>query len=101
MTLASFSRLIKFDRRGSGMSDSVPEDDPPDMEARMDDVRAVMDAVVPHRAVIYGASESGAMAALFAATYPDRTIALVIHGSYARTAWAPDYPSGANEGRPV
>ena len=60
----------------------------------MDDVRAVMDAVDSDRAVIYGASESGAMAALFAATYPDRTIALVIHGSFARTAWAPDYPWG-------
>ena len=60
----------------------------------MDDVRAVMDAVASERAVIYGASESGAMAALFAATYPERTFALVMHGSYARRAWAPDYPWG-------
>ena len=93
-TLASFSRLILFDRRGSGLSDPMPHDDPPDMETRMDDVRAVMDAVGSSPAVIYGASESGAMAALFAATYPDRTTALVLHGSFARVAWAPDYPWG-------
>jgi len=94
MTLASFSRLILFDRRGTGMSDPMPQDDPPVMEARMDDVRAVMDAAGSERAVIYGASESGAMAALFAATYPGRTIALVVHGSFARRGWAPDYPWG-------
>ena len=92
--LASFSRLILFDRRGSGMSDPVPADRPPDLETRMDDARAVMDAVGSERAVVYGASESGAMAALFAATHPDRTIALVIHGSAVRYAWAPDWPWG-------
>jgi pimeloyl-ACP methyl ester carboxylesterase len=91
---ASFSRLILFDRRGCGMSDPVPADRPPDLETRMDDARAVMDDVGSERAVVYGASESGAMAALFAATHPDRTVALVIHGSEARTAWAPDYPWG-------
>jgi pimeloyl-ACP methyl ester carboxylesterase/class 3 adenylate cyclase len=94
MRLASFSRLILFDRRGSGLSDPVPADRPPDLETRMDDARAVMDAAGSERAVIYGASESGAMAILFAATHPDRTIALAIHGSYARVAWAPDYPWG-------
>ncbi len=94
MRLASFSRLILFDRRGSGMSDPVPADRPPDLETRMDDARAVMDAVGSERAVIYGASESGAMAILFAAMHPDRTIALIVHGSYARVAWAPDYPWG-------
>jgi class 3 adenylate cyclase len=94
MRLAAFSRLILFDRRGSGMSDPVPADRPPDLETRMDDARAVMDAVGSERAVIYGASESGAMAILFAATHPDRTIALAVHGSYARVAWAPDYPWG-------
>ena len=96
-TLASFSRLILFDRRGTGMSDPMPQDHPPDMEQRMDDVRAVLDAAGSERAVVYGASESGAMAALFAATYPDRTIALVMHGSFARYAWAPDYPWGETE----
>ena len=80
-TFASFSRLIIFDRRGSGMSDPMPIDRPPDMEARMDDARAVMDEVGSERAVIYGASESGALACLFAAAHPDRTIALVVHGS--------------------
>jgi pimeloyl-ACP methyl ester carboxylesterase len=78
MALASFSRLIVFDRRGSGLSDPLPHDQPPALEARMDDVRAVMDAAGSERAVIYGASETGAMAALFGATYPDRTVALVI-----------------------
>jgi pimeloyl-ACP methyl ester carboxylesterase/class 3 adenylate cyclase len=92
--LASFSRLVMFDRRGSGLSDPVPVDRPPDLETRMDDARVVMDAVASERAVVYGASESGAMAALFAASHPDRTIALVIHGSNARSAWAPDYPWG-------
>jgi class 3 adenylate cyclase len=92
--LASFSRLILFDRRGTGMSDPVPMDRPPDMETRMDDARAVMDEVGSERAVVYGASESGGLACLFAATHPDRTVALVVHGSYARYAWAPDYPWG-------
>jgi class 3 adenylate cyclase len=91
---ASFSRLILFDRRGTGLSDPVPMDRPPDMETRMDDARAVMGEVGSERAVVYGASESGALACLFAATHPDRTIALVVHGSCARIAWAPDYPWG-------
>jgi class 3 adenylate cyclase len=94
LKFASFARLIQLDRRGCGMSDPVPADRPPDLETRMDDARAVMDEVGSERAVIYGASESGAMAALFAATHPDRTVALVIHGSEARAAWAPDYPMG-------
>jgi class 3 adenylate cyclase/pimeloyl-ACP methyl ester carboxylesterase len=92
--LASFSRLILFDRRGSGMSDPLSPDRPADLETRMDDARAVMDAAGSDRGVVYGASESGAMAALFAATHPDRTSSLVIHGSTARAAWAPDYPWG-------
>src|SRR4030095_12073889 len=76
------------------ISDPVPLDHPPDMETRMDDVRAVMDEVSAERAVVYGDSESGALACLFAATHPDRTVALVLHGSAARVAWAPDYPWG-------
>lgn len=94
LRFASFSRLILFDRRGSGLSDPVPADRPPDLETRMDDATAVMDAVGSDRAVAYGASESGAMAALFAASHPSRTVALVIHGSGAKIAWAPDYPWG-------
>ncbi len=92
--LAGFSRLIIFDKRGTGLSDRVPEHELPDLETRMDDVRAVMDAVGSERAVVYGVSEGGPMSVLFAATYPDRTAALVLYGTAARDAWAPDYPIG-------
>jgi pimeloyl-ACP methyl ester carboxylesterase len=81
--LASFSRLILFDKRGVGLSDRVPEDRLPDLETRMDDVRAVMDAVGSERAVVFGVSEGGPMSMLFAATYPERTIALVLYGTGA------------------
>lgn len=90
--LASFSRLILFDKRGTGLSDRVAE--MPNLEIRMDDVRAVLDAVGSDRAALFGSSEGGVMCALFAATYPSRTSALVMHGSYARIASAPDYPWG-------
>jgi len=90
--LASFSRLILFDKRGTGLSDRVA--DVPNLETRMDDVRAVLDAVGSQRAALLGYSEGGPMCALFAATYPDRTTALIMIGSYARRIWAPDYPSG-------
>jgi class 3 adenylate cyclase/pimeloyl-ACP methyl ester carboxylesterase len=90
--LASFSRLIVFDKRGLGLSDPVAPDRLPPAETRMDDIRAVMDAAGSDRAVIYGASESGAMAMLFAATYPERTVALVVHGSYP--SLKPDAPWG-------
>jgi pimeloyl-ACP methyl ester carboxylesterase len=90
--LASFSRLILFDKRGTGMSDRVPRADLPTLETRMDDVRAVMDAVGSRRAVIFGVSEGGNMSMLFAATYPERTIALATFGVFARRMWAPDYP---------
>ncbi|HKM65297.1 MAG TPA: alpha/beta fold hydrolase [Acidisphaera sp.] len=79
--LASFSRLIIFDKRGSGLSDRVT--DMPDLETRMDDVRAVMDAAGSRQAVLLGASEGGPMSILFAATYPQRTRALVLYGAYA------------------
>ncbi len=92
--LASFSRLIQFDKRGMGMSDPVPADQLPDLETRMDDLRAVMDEVGSERAVIYGASESGALALLFAATYPERTLALVIHGSAPSGKKEPEAPWG-------
>src|SRR5690349_17988303 len=77
--LASFSRLILFDKRGTGLSDRVAL---PSLEIRMDDVRAVLDAVGSERAALIGYSEGGPMSALFAATYPDRTSALVMIGSY-------------------
>jgi pimeloyl-ACP methyl ester carboxylesterase len=90
--LASFSRLILFDRRGTGLSDR--EGERPTLEQRMDDVRAVMDAVGSDRAALVGYRGGGPMCLLFAATYPDRTSALVLYGSYARRLWAPDYPWG-------
>jgi class 3 adenylate cyclase len=96
--LASFSRLILFDKRGTGLSDRVPLDDLPTLETRMDDMRAVMDAVGVGRTAVIGHSEGGAMSALFAATYPERTQALVMIGSAAKTKWAPDYPLGATDG---
>src|SRR5215213_7235140 len=73
--LSAFSRLILFDKRGVGLSDRVPNDRLPTLETRMDDVRAVMDAAGSDRAVVFGVSEGGPMACLFAATYPDRTVA--------------------------
>ena len=98
LRLASFARLILFDKRGVGLSDRVPLDDLPTLETRMDDMRAVMDAVgVERPAAVFGHSEGGAMCALFAATYPERTKALVMDGSAARTRWAPDYPIGATD----
>jgi pimeloyl-ACP methyl ester carboxylesterase len=90
--LATFSRLILFDKRGVGLSDRVREDRLPDLETRMDDVRAVMDAAASERAVIFGVSEGGPMSMLFAATYPERTIALALYGTVADfTAREPDY----------
>jgi pimeloyl-ACP methyl ester carboxylesterase len=87
---ASFSRLILFDKRGTGMSD--PVDEVPTLEQRMDDVRAVMDAAGSEQAAFFGFSEGGAMSLLFAATYPERTRALALWGAMARTTYAPDYP---------
>jgi pimeloyl-ACP methyl ester carboxylesterase len=90
--LASFSRLILFDKRGVGLSDRVPEDRLPDLETRMDDVRAVMDAVGSERAVVFGVSEGGPMSMVFAATYPERTIALLLYGTQADfTIREPEY----------
>jgi pimeloyl-ACP methyl ester carboxylesterase len=90
--LASFSRLILFDKRGTGMSDPVPLDRLPTLEQRMDDVRAVMDAAGSARAALFGSSEGGLMSVLFAATYPERTRALVALAIYAKRVWSPDYP---------
>jgi class 3 adenylate cyclase len=90
--LASFSRLILFDKRGTGLSDRVPDIQLPTLEQRMDDVRAVMDAAGSDRAAVFGISEGGPMCILFAATYPERTIALITCGTYAKRVWSPDYP---------
>jgi class 3 adenylate cyclase len=87
--LTSFSRLILFDRRGSGMSDPVSR--APTLEEQMDDVVAVMEAAGSDRAAVFALLEGGAMAALFAATHPERTTALVLYEAQPRMSWAPDY----------
>ncbi len=79
--LASFSRLIMFDKRGTGLSDPVAA--PAPLEDRMDDVRAVMDAAGSERAALLGLSEGGPMSVLFAATYPQRTRALILCGTFS------------------
>jgi class 3 adenylate cyclase len=88
--LGSFARVIAFDRRGVGLSDPVPR--PATLEERMDDVRAVMDAAGSERAALLGMSEGATMCMLFAATYPERTSALVLWGAMARSTAAADYP---------
>jgi pimeloyl-ACP methyl ester carboxylesterase/class 3 adenylate cyclase len=93
--LASFSRLIRFDKRGTGMSDRISG--APTLELRMDDVRAVMDAAGSKRAAFYGLSEGAAMSLLFAATYPERTAALVVRSAFPRSMWAHDYQWGRSE----
>jgi len=90
--LASFCRVILFDKRGTGLSDRITET--PTLEERMDDVRAVMDAVGSKKAALLGYSEGGPMCALFAATYPNRTHSIVLIGAYARRMQARDYPWG-------
>jgi class 3 adenylate cyclase len=89
--LTSVARVITFDRRGVGISDRVSG---PSLEERMDDMRAVMDAVGSKRAVLFGFLDGGAMATLFAATYPERAQALVLYAFEPRRRWASDYPWG-------
>lgn len=90
--LASFSRLILYDKRGTGMSDRVYP--LPTLEQRMDDIRAVMDAADSERAAVMGISEGGVVSTLFAATYPERTVGLIINGSYPSRLLRPYYPWG-------
>lgn len=87
--LASFSRLIMFDRRGAGLSDPIAG--PVTLEEQMDDVACVMDAADSERAGVFAQLEGGSMATLFAATHPERVGALILYSAFARTAWAPDY----------
>jgi pimeloyl-ACP methyl ester carboxylesterase len=91
--IASFARLILFDKRGTGLSDPVAE--APTLEQRVDDVRAVMDAAGSERAALFGVSEGGPMSVLFAATHPERASALILCGAMGRTTEAPDYPWAA------
>jgi pimeloyl-ACP methyl ester carboxylesterase len=90
--LAGFARLILFDKRGTGLSDPVPLDRLPTLEERMDDVRAVLDAVECDQAALFGFSEGGLMSILFAATYPERITALALYGTFAKRIKSPDYP---------
>ena len=90
--LGSFARVVMFDKRGTGLSDPVAIDRLPTLEERMDDVRAVMDAAQSRRAAVFGVSEGGNMSVLFAASFPERTTALVTFGVYAKRLWSPDYP---------
>jgi pimeloyl-ACP methyl ester carboxylesterase len=92
--LASFARVICFDKRGTGLSERVSESELPTLEERMEDVRVVMDAAGSLRAAIVAVSEGCSMALLFAATHPERTTALVLYAGFARIAWAPDLPWG-------
>jgi class 3 adenylate cyclase/pimeloyl-ACP methyl ester carboxylesterase len=94
--LATFSRLILFDKRGTGLSDRVPEKELPSLETRMDDMRSVCDAVGSEQAALLGVSEGAPLCVLFAATYPERTTGLVLFGGYARRMQAPDYPWGTS-----
>jgi class 3 adenylate cyclase len=90
--LASFCRLILFDKRGTGMSDRGSQIFA--LEQRMHDVQAILDAVGSERTALFGVSEGGPMSLLYTATYPERTSALVLYGSYAKRSWTPDYPFG-------
>ena len=90
--LGSFARVMLFDKRGTGLSDRMTNT--PTLEERMDDVRAVMDAVGSKRAALVGYSEGGPMCALFSVTYPERTEALIMIGSFARMQWSTDNPHG-------
>ena len=94
--LASFSRLICFDQRGTGLSDPVSSSDLPTLEQWMDDVRAVMDVADSRRAALLGSGGGGLTSMLFAATYPERTAALILLNSAARFTQAPDYPWGTS-----
>jgi class 3 adenylate cyclase len=93
--LASFSRLIMFDKREQGLSDRTGR--PPTLEDSMDDLEAVLAAVGSQRAAIFGISEGGPMSMLFAATHPERVSSLILYGTYARLSEAPDFPIGIPE----
>jgi pimeloyl-ACP methyl ester carboxylesterase len=95
LRLASFRRLIVFDKRGTGLSDPTPR--AATLEERAQDLEAVMDAAGSQRAALLGISEGGSMALMFAATRPERTTALVLYGAFARLSRAPDYPEGIDE----
>ncbi|MBW8011735.1 MAG: alpha/beta fold hydrolase [Chloroflexi bacterium] len=92
--LASISRLILFDKRGTGLSDRAAE--PPKIEQTMNDAMEVLKAVGSKQAALYGYSEGGPMSALFAATHPERTLGLILYGTFAKGTRVPDYPWALN-----
>ena len=92
--LGRFARVICFDKRGAGLSDPVPLGALPTLEQWMDDARVVMDAVGSQQAALFGDAEGGPMAVMFAATYPERTRALVLVNTFARMLRADNYPIG-------
>jgi len=95
--LASFSRLIVFDKRGTGLSDPMKRS--PTLEERVDDIRAVMDATGTTRAPLFGVSEGGALSLAFAASHPERVASLILYGSYPKKVAGPDYPWGVSPER--
>jgi class 3 adenylate cyclase len=95
--LASFSRVVVWDKREQGLSDRLGQ--PPTLEEGMEDLGAVMDAAGAERAALFGISEGGPMAAMFAATFPDRVSHLVLYGTYAKMTWAEDHPAGVPRDR--
>ena len=98
--LATFGRLVTFDRRGVGMSDGVPVGQLPTLESWMDDIRAVMDDCRIDQAAVVAKGSGGAMGLLFAASYPARVVSLVLINTYARLSRADDYPVGVVRCRP-
>ena len=94
--LAQFSRLVLFDKRGTGLSD--PVDRQATLEERMDDVRAVLDAVGSTEAGVFAIGDGCLTASLFAATYPERCFGLALYAPFARSLWVPDYPLGETRG---
>lgn len=94
--LSSFARVVHFDKRGMGLSDRV--EGTPTLEERMDDVRAVMDAIGSERAYLLGESEGAPMSLLFAATYPERTLGLILYGALVKVLATEDFPWGVSAG---
>ena len=94
--LASFSRLVRFDPRGAGMSDPMSPSTPPTLEQWAHDAHAVMDAVGSERAAVFASAPTALEAVVFATTYPDRVAALVVVNCMARMLWAPDFPLGVS-----
>jgi class 3 adenylate cyclase len=95
--LGRFARVIRLDKRGTGLSDRLPPGEVPTIEERIDDVRAVMDAVGSERSALLGVADGGPVAMMFAASYPERVRALVLSATGARASWAPDYPWGRTD----